>query len=146
MQSTRRHYTRQAKTKAQKEINRIFEEDSIDDEEYYNAINVRSAVKPTSQPSKITLKECKALYKKYGIKALFPFEITKKTIIWVIYDILNVIERIHKNRPLFGYGYRELTKEQQKVAEIFYNLFDNRALSYIYGMIDDTQSYFEDLI
>lgn len=145
MQTVRRHYTRQAKTKAQKEIDRILVEDSINDEEYYNSITVRSAsIEVPSKLSKITLKECKALYEKDGIKALFPFEINKKTVIWLIYDILHLIERIHKNR--FGWYYGTLTKEQQKEAENFYSKFDTKALNYMYNMIDDTQSYIEDLM
>jgi hypothetical protein len=141
--SSRQQRTRQAKTKAQKEIDRILVEESIDEEAYYNAINVRSAVKPESQPSKITLKECKTLYEKEGFNALFPFEVNKHTKICVIYDILNLIEKVSKNR--FGWYYN-LSVEQQRKAKNFYSGFDTRALNYIYNIIDDTRSYIEDLM
>jgi hypothetical protein len=144
--SSRQPRMRQAKSKALKEIDRILVENSINDEEYYDAIKKRSVTPPLSiEAPKITLKECKSMYENGGIKALLPFEVTKYSMMWNIYDFLIMLERIHGNENLLGRYYSEFNAEQEEKARLFYIRFDKRALSFIYGIIDDVSSYIEEL-
>ena len=137
---------RQAKSKAQKEIDRILVEESINDEEYYENIMMRSITPtPSVETPKISLKECKALYEKGGFKALLPFEVTKYSMMCNIHDFLRMLERMHKKENLLGRYYDNFNAEQEEKARLFYMRFDKRALSFIYGMIYDVSSYIEEL-
>jgi hypothetical protein len=144
--SSRQPRIRQAKSKALKEIDRILVEDSINDEEYYEKLKKRFVTPSLSiEAPKITLKECKSMYENGGIKALLPFEVTKYFMMCNIYDLLRILERIHRKEDIFGRYYHDLNVEQVEKARLFYIRFDNRALSFIYGIIDDVSSYIEEL-
>lgn len=137
MSAPRQQRTRQAKTKATQEINRIFHEESINDKEYYHNIKAAAEKPVVAVIPKIKLKECKALYEKDGIDAILPFKLTDERRGIILDDIERLIESIFHGIDAFNRYCSRLVPTQKQETIDFYSKYDKKSLNFIYQILDE---------
>lgn len=125
MSITRQSHPRKAKTQAIQEIERIYVRESLTDDIYFTAL--RNHYKRIESTRKITLNECKAMYKKDGIDGIVPFKSNPKFRPSIFPSIIKECIRSY-------YHYKEYPYLNEEVPEIlqFYKQFTTDALKFIY--------------